>query len=75
MWLRDDLPLDIPSARILIYGYDTRTIRNNSNQNLTDLGRAFQLDIMGIRVCLTYVLQIHVAIVNLVSSKPINTVQ
>jgi len=51
MWLRDALPLDISGARILIYGYDTRLIQSSSFQNLTDLGRAFQADIKGIRVC------------------------
>ena len=49
MWLRDALPLDVPGARILIYGYDTRLIRSSSFQNLTDLGRAFQIDLRGIR--------------------------
>jgi hypothetical protein len=50
MWLRDALPLDVPGARILIYGYDTRLIRSSSFQNLTDLGRALQIDMKGIRV-------------------------
>ncbi|GFF32144.1 isoform Er14 of ankyrin-1 [Aspergillus udagawae] len=51
MWLRDALPLDFPNARILIYGYDTRLIRSSSFQNLTDLGRALQIDMKGIREC------------------------
>lgn len=51
MWLRDALPLDFPGARILIYGYDTQIIRSSSFQNLTDLGRALQVDTKGIRVC------------------------
>jgi hypothetical protein len=50
MWLRDALPLDVPGARILIYGYDTRIIGSSSFQNLTDLGRALHIDIKGIRV-------------------------
>ncbi|KAJ0131001.1 hypothetical protein HZ326_25897 [Fusarium oxysporum f. sp. albedinis] len=49
MWLRDALPLDVPNARILIYGYDTRLIQSSSFQNLTDLGRALQDDLKGIR--------------------------
>ncbi|KAL6798490.1 ankyrin repeat protein [Trichoderma sp. SZMC 28012] len=49
MWLRDALPIDVPGARILIYGYDTRLIRSRSFQNLTDLGKALQIDMKGIR--------------------------
>lgn len=51
MWLRDALPLDLPNARILTYGYDTRVIRSSSFQNLTDLGKALQIDIGGTRAC------------------------
>lgn len=50
MWLRDALPLDLPVARILIYGYDTQTVESNSFQNLSDLGRALQVDIRSVRV-------------------------
>ncbi|GFF70323.1 ankyrin-1 [Aspergillus lentulus] len=49
MWLRDALPLDFPNARILIYGYDSRLVRSSSFQNLTDLGRALQIDMNSIR--------------------------
>ncbi|KAM6487335.1 ankyrin repeat protein [Trichoderma sp. SZMC 28011] len=49
MWLRDALPIDYPKARILIYGYNTRLIRSRSFQNLTDLGKALQIDMKGIR--------------------------
>lgn len=50
MWLRDALPLDLPVARILIYGYDTQTVESSSFQNLADLGRALQVDIRSVRV-------------------------
>jgi hypothetical protein len=50
MWLRDAFPLDFPNARVLIYGYDTQLVRSSSFQNLTDLGRALQIDMKGIRV-------------------------
>jgi hypothetical protein len=50
MWLRDALPLDVPGARILIYGYDTRLVRSSSFQNLMDLGNALKIDMKGIRV-------------------------
>ncbi|KAL7901866.1 ankyrin repeat protein [Trichoderma sp. SZMC 28014] len=49
MWLRDALPIDYPGARILIYGYETRLIQSRSFQNLTDLGKALQIDMKGIR--------------------------
>jgi hypothetical protein len=50
MWLRDALPLDVPGARIFIYGYDTQIIQSSSFQNLMDLGNALQIDMKGIRV-------------------------
>jgi hypothetical protein len=50
MWLRDALPIDLPGARILIYGYGTQIIRSSSFQNLTELGRALYMDIKSIRV-------------------------
>ncbi|KAG5753803.1 hypothetical protein H9Q70_003566 [Fusarium xylarioides] len=50
VWLRDALPSDIPNARILTYGYDTKLSRSNAFQNLTDLGRALKIDLEDIRV-------------------------
>ncbi|EXK24731.1 hypothetical protein FOMG_18558 [Fusarium oxysporum f. sp. melonis 26406] len=49
VWLRDALPSDIPNARILTYGYDTKLSNSGAFQNLTDLGRALQIDLEGIR--------------------------
>ncbi|KAI1036247.1 hypothetical protein LB504_011378 [Fusarium proliferatum] len=49
VWLRDALPSDIPNARILTYGYDTKLSKSKAFQNLTDLGRALQIDLEGIR--------------------------
>ena len=67
MWLRDALPLDVPHARILIYGYDTRLIRSSSFQSLTDLGKALQIDMKGIRVCrIVFVLFQLIRLANLV---------
>ncbi|KAI1060120.1 hypothetical protein LB506_011261 [Fusarium annulatum] len=45
VWLRDALPSDIPNARILTYGYDTKLSKSSAFQNLTDLGRALQIDL------------------------------
>ena len=43
MWLRDALPHDIPRARVLTYGYDTRLSDTNSFQNLEDVALRFAL--------------------------------
>ncbi|KAH6949213.1 hypothetical protein DER45DRAFT_96459 [Fusarium avenaceum] len=49
VWIRDGLPSAIPNARVLTYGYDTQLVGSRSFQNLTDLGRALQVDLEGIR--------------------------
>ncbi|KAB2580327.1 hypothetical protein DBV05_g1295 [Lasiodiplodia theobromae] len=49
MWLRDALTIDIPMARMMIYGYDTSLVRSISFQNLANLGRALQADLKIIR--------------------------
>lgn len=51
MWLRDALTIDIPMARMMIYGYDTSLVQSISFQNLANLGRALQADLKIIRVC------------------------
>ncbi|KAM0670874.1 hypothetical protein ACQRIU_001269 [Beauveria bassiana] len=38
MWLKDDLPNVIPTARIIIYGYDTKLANNDDCAQLVDLG-------------------------------------
>lgn len=60
MWLRDDLPLDIPGARILIYGYDTLLTQSSSFQTLTDLGRALQVATKDIRVDICVLVPLNV---------------
>ena len=42
MWIRDALPHDLPGARILTYGYDTRLAENNNFQNLEDVALTFR---------------------------------
>ena len=37
LWLRDFLPLQLPSARIMSYGYDSRTFFTQSTENITDI--------------------------------------
>ena len=41
MWLRDQLPKDVPKLRSLIYGYDTRLFKSRSFQDLDDIARSF----------------------------------
>lgn len=41
MWLRDGLSESLPSARIFIYGYDTRLQNTSAFQSLQDLGLDF----------------------------------
>jgi hypothetical protein len=37
MWIRDNLPKDLPDTRAIIYGYDTKLVRSNSFQRISDL--------------------------------------
>ncbi|KAI2472347.1 hypothetical protein F4781DRAFT_384248 [Annulohypoxylon bovei var. microspora] len=37
MWIRDELPLDLPQLRPIIYGYETTLPKSNSFQTITDL--------------------------------------
>ncbi|KAB8532562.1 hypothetical protein FH972_025507 [Carpinus fangiana] len=39
LWLRDQLPLDVPGARAVLYGYDTQLIESSSFQDIQDLAR------------------------------------
>ncbi|KAI9859674.1 MAG: hypothetical protein M1813_006605 [Trichoglossum hirsutum] len=41
IWLRDFLPKDIPTARILVYGYDTTITEKDVKHSITDLAIAF----------------------------------
>lgn len=41
MWLRDQLPLDLPGIRVIIYGYDTTLINSHSFQDIDDIAVAF----------------------------------
>lgn len=39
MWLRDFLPEDIPNARILTYGYDSKLLHNNSTASIHEFSQ------------------------------------
>ena len=41
IWLRDFLPEDIPTARVLVYGYDTTITKGNAKHSIPDLAMAF----------------------------------
>ncbi|KAF2014520.1 hypothetical protein BU24DRAFT_371229, partial [Aaosphaeria arxii CBS 175.79] len=49
MWLRDALPLDLPKARIFIYGYNIRDGQSDSFTTLATLGREFEIEIQNVR--------------------------
>ncbi|KAF4439923.1 ankyrin repeat-containing protein [Fusarium austroafricanum] len=39
-WLRDFLPYDVPNARILVYGYDSKLDNSHSIENIETMGSA-----------------------------------
>ena len=39
MWLRDFLPTSVPSARIMVYGYDTKLPGSQSNASILELSK------------------------------------
>ena len=41
VWLRDFLPKDVPKARVLTYGYDSRITDPDAKYSITDLAKAF----------------------------------
>ena len=42
MWLRDNLPVDFPEARVLTYGYDTKLENSRSIQDLEAIAGTFR---------------------------------
>ncbi len=45
IWLRDALPYELPGARVLTYGYDTRLSGSHSFQNLEDVASKFRVSL------------------------------
>jgi hypothetical protein len=43
MWLSDRLPQDIPTARVMIYGYESKTQRSTNFSQLDDLAGSLQI--------------------------------
>ena len=50
VWLRDFLPRDIPSIRVLLYGYDTTLAGNESKSSIHDLSKSFLESVRAFRV-------------------------
>ena len=46
MWLCDSLPKDMPTARVMIYGYESGLQRSNSFAHLSDLAGSLRIAIM-----------------------------
>lgn len=45
MWLRDSLPIDLPNARILIYGYKSHLDRSQSSKGIKEFGADFRAEL------------------------------
>ena len=60
MWLCDDLPYDLTTTRIIIYGYESQLHRSESFQGLEDLAKTLRdsLKLLNrtIKVCVCYIL-------------------
>ncbi|KAL7627351.1 hypothetical protein AAE478_001543 [Parahypoxylon ruwenzoriense] len=41
MWIRDELPNQVPSVRAIIYGYDSTLVGSDSFQSISDVARTF----------------------------------
>lgn len=48
MWLRDALPRDLPEARILTYGYDTRLAKSCNFQTLRAIASSFRASLKNV---------------------------
>ncbi|KAI5460811.1 hypothetical protein BGZ63DRAFT_445733 [Mariannaea sp. PMI_226] len=51
MWIRDSLPVDIPTARIMVYGYRSNVAGSKSMQNLEDLATSFYTALLPLADC------------------------
>lgn len=49
MWLRDIIPIDLPNARILTYGYDTKLAGSKSNARISEYAKQFLETVMDAR--------------------------
>lgn len=49
VWLRDFLPRDLPNIRVILYGYKTGLLENDSKDSIEDLGLRFLESVMSFR--------------------------
>ena len=49
MWLRDDLPMTVPNARISLYGYSSEVGVSDSISTLSEMSEAFVMDLVNWR--------------------------
>lgn len=49
VWLRDYLPQDLPNIRVILYGYKTELLYNESKDSIEDLGLRFLESIISFR--------------------------
>lgn len=45
MWIRDAVPQALPGIRNIIYGYDSKLLKSNSFQSISDLAQSFILSL------------------------------
>jgi triacylglycerol esterase/lipase EstA (alpha/beta hydrolase family) len=50
MWLRDQLPNDKPTCRVVTYGYDTQLVHSDSFQTIDHLGLGFARQLVTMRL-------------------------
>jgi hypothetical protein len=41
MWIRDSLPMRLPTVKVFLYGYDSTITNSTSFQNIEDLASTF----------------------------------
>ena len=49
VWLRDYLPKDLPDIRVILYGYKTELLGNESKDSIEDLGLRFLESVISFR--------------------------
>lgn len=49
VWIRDFLPSDVPSARVLLYGYDSQLVKSSPKVSIGDLAKALVEEVVTFR--------------------------
>lgn len=45
MWLRDDLPKDLPGSRVMIWGYESTISKSKDTKSIQDMSRQLRHDL------------------------------